>query len=56
MKQVRWNDETITVDGNLTAAQIKAGLAQTYPELANYTAREDTNGNITFEKQTGVKG
>jgi hypothetical protein len=55
---------TVTYNGNVykvenaqaTPDQIKASMAEIFPELSRATAVTDANGNITFKVQAGTKG
>jgi ribulose-5-phosphate 4-epimerase/fuculose-1-phosphate aldolase len=55
---------TVSYNGNVyevenaqaTADEIKASMAELFPELSRAVAVTDANGNITFKVQAGTKG
>jgi hypothetical protein len=46
----------ISVPGTLSPEEIQATVAEFFPEVANASYKEDSEGNVTFVKQTGTKG
>jgi ribulose-5-phosphate 4-epimerase/fuculose-1-phosphate aldolase len=56
-RTVTYNGNVYEVENsNATADQIKASMAEIFPELERATAVTDTAGNITFRVQAGTKG
>ena len=54
-RYVRHNGENIPVEANLTLEEIKAAMAQLFPEVRNATPIEE-NGVIRFFVEAGEKG
>lgn len=56
-KTVTYNGNVYEVENNgATADQIKASMAEIFPELERASVVEDAAGNITFRVAAGTKG
>ena len=56
VRVARYKEYKVVIDENATIDEVRANLAEIFPEIDNAEVDEDINGNLTFTVRAGTKG